>query len=54
MNEVHYVPVSNSFDFIIGWCLYLRRNAVYIVLAKFVKLSITETKWSKIYKSLLV
>lgn len=57
---MHYFSVSNTFDFIIVWYLwksfylYLRRNTVYIVLTKFVKLNVTESKWSEVNKIFLV
>lgn len=47
-----YFSVSNSLDFILGWYLYLRRNAIYTVLAMFVKSNITESKWSEINNTL--
>lgn len=47
-----YFSVSNSFDFIIVWYLYLRRNVTDIVLAMFVKLNITESKWSQMNNTL--
>lgn len=47
-----YFSVSNSLDFILGWYLYLRRNAIYTVLAMFVKPNITESKWREINNTL--
>lgn len=47
-----YSSVSDSFDLLIEWYLYLRINAIYTVFAMFVKLNITESKWSKINNTL--